>query len=799
MKSSHRARSVLLCLILVLSLLPGVFLFFAAATAADDQEEALLGTLSAQFEASGPGVISSGSGDAGGKSYGSYQFSSASNVPKSFFEWCQSSTNAYYKSIGDRLSDAYYDGGAGYGTNFDTAWKALASEDADGFERVQRNYVRRSYYEPIVSSIESSVSGFKMSNYSIALRNVFWSRSVQHGAGGAKNVITRAFDALGGFANQSESILIDAIYAESGAVVDNNTPQMSGTTAEKYGVSGKTLKYYDGCSADVQLGVYTRLRVNEPALAQNMLAAYGYADAPIAEGIYRLLPSDNSSLAAVAGSSAATLNGVADSDTQRFRLTYYASGYYTIESVASGKRLTAGSDGTVTLSAPTANDNQLWKLASFNSGFSVQNRSTNQYLTVSSAAAGGQLKAGSTAMQWQISQYGANWRLEGGIYPSYSTLLPAGSSSFPFRGTLRCGYTIKTVKVSILNASGKEAISSVSASPNATSYNLGLMDDDVAFSALGAGSYTLVVTATSNAPTDSTYTLKSSFYVSDGNYYLTFDPCGGTCSESSRKLSAGQVYGTLPTATKSGYTFDGWYTAQSGGTKVSGNTVAAAANTVVYAHYSRTYTYTFLNGDGSVLVTGQLPSGSVIPAPSQTPTRSSDSQYYYTFTGWSGYTSGSTKISADVTFQPEFASHALSSLNEIVSSTYKISDSYLRAIPNGTSASTLLKNLAPADGVAIHKGASAASGTVGTGMTVDYTQNGKLVQTLTVVVTGDINGDGKCTLTDMVQLRSHLLGKSKLSGAALQAADINGDGQCTLTDMVQCLSVQLGRTSIKPN
>lgn len=74
--------------------------------------------------------------------------------------------------------------------------------------RVQRNYVRRSYYDPIVRSIESAVPGFDMDNYSIALRNVFWSRAVQHGVGaasgfsssdgrgGATGVIMRAFDAL---------------------------------------------------------------------------------------------------------------------------------------------------------------------------------------------------------------------------------------------------------------------------------------------------------------------------------------------------------------------------------------------------------------------------------------------------------------------------------------------------------------------------------------------------------------------------------------------------------------------------
>ena len=324
MKTMRRGTSILLCLALLVAAIPVILPVFTSATAADDQEEQLLGTLSQRFEASGPGVISSGSGDAGGKSYGAYQFSSRSDIPRAFFRWCQSSSDTYYRSIGNRLSAAY-DADGGYGSNFDATWRALANEDSDGFLRVQRNYVRRSYYDPIVRSIESAVPGFDMDNYSIALRNVFWSRAVQHGVGGssgfsssdgrggATGVIMRAFDALGGFANQPEAQLIEAIYNESGAVREPQSDSygvMTGPTADKYGVTGKVLKYYDGNSGDVQLGVYARLRINEPAKAQVMLADYGFKDATVGEGVYQLRSSANSNLTATPGSSGLTLNAV---------------------------------------------------------------------------------------------------------------------------------------------------------------------------------------------------------------------------------------------------------------------------------------------------------------------------------------------------------------------------------------------------------------------------------------------------------------------------------------------------------
>ncbi len=46
------------------------------------------------------------------------------------------------------------------------------------------------------------------------------------------------------------------------------------------------------------------------------------------------------------------------------------------------------------------------------------------------------------------------------------------------------------------------------------------------------------------------------------------------------------TYGTLPTPTKAGYTFDGWYTSASGGSKITGSTTVTS-NTTIYAHWSK--------------------------------------------------------------------------------------------------------------------------------------------------------------------------------------------------------------------
>lgn len=56
----------------------------------------------------------------------------------------------------------------------------------------------------------------------------------------------------------------------------------------------------------------------------------------------------------------------------------------------------------------------------------------------------------------------------------------------------------------------------------------------------------------------------------------------------------GGTLGTLPTASRTGYTFDGWYTAPVGGTKIATSTAIPAANTTYYARWTaNNYTITF--------------------------------------------------------------------------------------------------------------------------------------------------------------------------------------------------------------
>ena len=80
------------------------------------------------------------------------------------------------------------------------------------------------------------------------------------------------------------------------------------------------------------------------------------------------------------------------------------------------------------------------------------------------------------------------------------------------------------------------------------------------------------------------------------SFKVTFDANGGTCSESVRTFRPGDVCGTLPTAERERYAFDGWFTAREGGEQITPETVfSASSDQTWYAHW--TYVYQPLPGD----------------------------------------------------------------------------------------------------------------------------------------------------------------------------------------------------------
>lgn len=92
-------------------------------------------------------------------------------------------------------------------------------------------------------------------------------------------------------------------------------------------------------------------------------------------------------------------------------------------------------------------------------------------------------------------------------------------------------------------------------------------------------------------------------------------------------------------------------------------------------------------------------------------------------------------------------------------------------------------------------GSNKISGAIATGDKITITNNGTTT-TFTVSVKGDVNGDGKISISDYAKVKSHILGTSKVSNEYLKAADANGDGKISISDYAKIKSHILGTSKI---
>ena len=87
---------------------------------------------------------------------------------------------------------------------------------------------------------------------------------------------------------------------------------------------------------------------------------------------------------------------------------------------------------------------------------------------------------------------------------------------------------------------------------------------------------------------------------------------------------------------------------------------------------------------------------------------------------------------------------------------------------------------------------SAESGTVGTGCTISVVVGGESASSATVIVLGDINGNGRVDIGDYLMIRRHLLDTYTLDDTELAAADVISDGEVTTSDYIAVKRYFLG-------
>ena len=175
-------------------------LLLAGSLAAGEPE---LGKLSEKYESGGrgPGTVSTGVGDPGGVSYGTYQLASKVGRADAFVA-------KYYPDE--------FKGLKGGTAEFTAKWKALAAADPKALHAKEYEYIRVTHYEPQCAKLLKDAK-LDVSKRSATLRDVVWSTAVHHGP--STDVVTAALKPLIAKAkldDVTDEAIIKAVYAERG-------------------------------------------------------------------------------------------------------------------------------------------------------------------------------------------------------------------------------------------------------------------------------------------------------------------------------------------------------------------------------------------------------------------------------------------------------------------------------------------------------------------------------------------------------------------------------------------------------
>lgn len=197
----------------------------------EEAKNIIPGSISIKYEISNRDgdYISSGKGDAGGKSYGISQFTSKGDASaNSFVEWLLEED----KELGSFFLNTDKAGTE----SFDSAWVDAFNYNPTTFTNYQRQYTMKFYVEPFIEACKNEI-GVDF-NETLALQESAYSLAVQFGKNGALTIARNS----GISPEFSEETNIKLLYSE-----------------KRYSIGNYKFLY---CSENVQDSVYNRF-INE--------------------------------------------------------------------------------------------------------------------------------------------------------------------------------------------------------------------------------------------------------------------------------------------------------------------------------------------------------------------------------------------------------------------------------------------------------------------------------------------------------------------------------------------------------
>ena len=186
----------------------------------------------------------------------------------------------------------------------------------------------------------------------------------------------------------------------------------------------------------------------------------------------------------------------------------------------------------------------------------------------------------------------------------------------------------------------------------------------------------------------------------------------------------------------------------------------------VQIEVTKTHELSVVKGDGTINLTGQTTSHSIIVTAENGSTKT--------------YKISIIKTKDTTTVQ------------EIVEKLpVKINNETMYAISPETQVNSLVQNIlkaSPETQVTVYNASGNAinsTSLIVTGGSIKIIAPSGETKTYTTIVTGDTNGDGEATILDLLRIQKHILKSSILTGNNLLGADTNGDNQITILDLLR--------------